>query len=376
MKIAFVYDAVYPWIKGGAEKRIYEIGKRLAQKGNDVHLFGVKWWDGADVIQNDGMTLHGVCAPMELYVNGRRSFHEAVIYSIALLPHLAKENFDIIDVSVFPYFSCITVKMVSTCRRIPMVMTWHEIWGDYWYEYLGNIGFIGKLVELMVSRISDNSITVSELTKKGLVMLGVNDTSIHLVANGIDLERIARIKSSMNNCDIIFIGRFIKEKNLDMLIESVDLIRKKMPDIKCHIIGDGPEKKGLIAQVSGSELKSNIRFFGFRTYDDVIAMLKSSKVLVLPSTREGFGIVVLEAFACGIPVVTIKSSRNAAIELIDDRTGFIVNPDARELCESIYRLITDDVLRNEMSLSAISKAQEYDWDKITEQLLVIYKRLL
>jgi len=376
MKIAFVYDAVYPWIKGGAEIRIYEIGKRLAQKGNDVHLFGVKWWDGADVIRNDGMTLHGVCRPMELYVNGRRSFYEAIIYSIALLPNLAKEDFDIIDVSVFPYFSCIAVKMVSTCRRISVVMTWHEVWGDYWYEYLGKIGFIGKLVERMVSRISENAIAVSDLTKKGLVMLGANDTDIHLVTNGIDLKRIAQIKPSDYNCDIIFIGRFIKEKNLDILIEAVDLIRRKMPDVKCNIIGDGPEKKRLIANVSGSGLESNIRFFGFREYNDVIAMLKSSKVLVLPSTREGFGIVVLEAFSCGIPVVTVSSPRNAAIELVDDDTGFIVNPDARELGESIYKLITDDILRKKMSLSAISKAQEYDWDKITGQLLDIYKRLI
>lgn len=376
MKIAFVYDAVYPWIKGGAEKRIYEIGKRLAQKGHDVHLFGVKWWDGADVIRNDGMTLHGVCGPMELYINGRRSFHEAVIYSIALLPHLAKEDFDIIDVSVFPYFSCITVKMASIFRRIPVVITWHEIWGDYWYEYLGKIGFLGKLVEWMISRISKNSIAVSELTKKGLVALGVNDTNIYLVANGIDLERISQVKPSANNCDIIFIGRFIKEKNIDKLIEAVDLIRQKMPDVKCHIIGDGPEKKQLIIQVSDSELEKNIRFFGFLEYDEVIAILKSSKVLSLPSTREGFGIVVLEAFACGVPVVTTKSPRNAAIELVDDKTGFIVDPEARELGESIYKLISDDLLRNKMSLSAISKAQEYDWDRITEELLGIYKRLV
>lgn len=374
MKIAFVYDAVYPWIKGGAEKRIYEIGKRLAQKGHDVHLFGVKWWDGAEVIRNDGMTLHGVCGPMELYVNGRRSFHEAVIYSIALLPHLAKEDFDIIDVSVFPYFSCITVKMASIFRRIPVVMTWHEIWGDYWYEYLGKIGFLGKLVEWMISRISKNSIAVSELTKKGLVKLGVNDKNIHLVANGIDLERISQVKSSANNCDIIFIGRFIKEKNIDKLIEAVDLIRQKMPDVKCHIIGDGPEKKQLIIQVSDSGLEKNIRFFSFKEYDEVIAMLKSSKVLAFPSTREGFGIVVLEAFSCGVPVVTVKSPRNAAIELVDDDTGFIVNLDVRELGESIYKLITDDILRNKMSRSTISKAQEYDWDKITGQLLDIYDR--
>jgi len=376
MKIAFVYDAVYPWVKGGAEKRIYEIGKRMAQKGNDVHLFGVKWWDGTDEIHYDGMTLHGVCAPMELYVNGRRSFYEAIIYSISLMPHLVKENFDIIDVSVFPYLSCITVKIVSIFRRIPVITTWHEVWGDYWYEYLGRIGFIGKLIEWMISKISNNSIAVSELTKKGLIKLGVIDKNIHLVANGIDLRRIAQIRPSNNNSDIIFIGRFIKEKNIDILIEAIDIIRKKKPDLKCHIIGDGPEKKKLIAQVSDSGLEDNIRFFGLKEYEEVIAMLKSSKVLVLPSKREGFGIVVLEAFSCGVPVVTVISPQNAAIELVEYDTGFKVNPDARALSESIYKLITDEALRNKMSVSAITKAQDYDWDKITEQLLFTYEKYI
>ena len=60
MKIAFVYDAVYPWIKGGAEKRIYEIGKRLADK-HEVHWYGIRWWDGKETIEHDGIILHGVC---------------------------------------------------------------------------------------------------------------------------------------------------------------------------------------------------------------------------------------------------------------------------------------------------------------------------
>jgi len=144
MKIAFVYDAIYPWVKGGAEKRIYELGKRLVEMGNEVHVFGIKWWDGKDIIENEGMVLHGVCGAMELYVNGRRSISEAVIFSIKLLPQLMREKFDIIDVSAFPYFSCFSVKIVSMIRRTPMIITWHEIWKDYWYEYLGWMGILGK----------------------------------------------------------------------------------------------------------------------------------------------------------------------------------------------------------------------------------------
>ena len=64
MKIAFIYDCLYPWVKGGGEKRIYELG-------HEIHLFGVKWWNGPDIIEREGVIIHGVCEKMELYVNGR-----------------------------------------------------------------------------------------------------------------------------------------------------------------------------------------------------------------------------------------------------------------------------------------------------------------
>ena len=79
MKIVFIYDAIYPWIKGGVEKRIYEIGRRLAKKGYDIHWYGIAWWFNDVkklIIENDGILLHGVCKPMELYVNGKRSIRK------------------------------------------------------------------------------------------------------------------------------------------------------------------------------------------------------------------------------------------------------------------------------------------------------------
>src|SRR5574340_525602 len=196
MKIAFVYDAVYPWVKGGAEKRIYELGKRLAEQGNEVHIFGIKWWDGGDIIETDGMVLHGVCKAMELYVNGRRSISEAVIFSIRLFPHLLRERFDIIDVSAFPYFSCFSVKLVSLLRRTPMVITWHEVWGNYWYEYLGWQGFFGKIIEKITAKLPDRHIAVSLHTKKELAAFGMDEEKIAVIPNGIDFKLIQKIPST------------------------------------------------------------------------------------------------------------------------------------------------------------------------------------
>lgn len=376
MKLAFVYDAVYPWVKGGAEKRIYELGKRLAEKGNEVHVFGVKWWDGADTIEYDGMALHGVCAPMELYVNGRRSISEAIIFSIKLLPHLIRERFDVIDVSAFPYFSGFTVKLISFLRRTPMIITWHEAWGDYWYEYMGRRGFFGKRVEHLVSKLTHTSIVVSSLTKKNLVSLGVNSENIRIVPNGIDLKKIAEIPPSTYECDIIFVGRLIKEKNVDVLLEAVGYVKEALPDVKCNIIGDGPEKGGLIGLAAELGLLDNVGFFGFMGYEEVIARIKSSKVLALPSNREGFGMVVLEAFACGVPVVTVKSERNAASLLVNEKTGFVVALEAGELGDAVRTLVADNALRGRMGAAAKDVAQEFDWDEIVKQLSCLYIELI
>ncbi len=373
MKIAFVYDAVYPWIKGGAEKRIYELGKRLAEKGNEVHVFGVKWWEGDDRIENEGIMVHGVCEARELYVNGRRSISEAVIFSIKLLPHLIREDFDIIDVSAFPYFSCFSAKFVSMVRRTPMTITWHEVWGNYWYEYMGLPGFFGWLVENMVSKLVSESIAVSAMTKKDLKSLGVD--CIHIVPNGIDLKRIANIPPAGDECDIIFVGRLIKEKKADVLLEAVDYVRKMLPDVKCHVIGSGPEKEQLLKFAVERRLQDNVKFFEFMEYYEVIARIKSSRLFVLPSSREGFGTVVIEAFACGVPVVTVKSKHNAAYELVNEDTGFVVNPDAKELGEAICILIKDDALREKMSAAAVARAQDYDWDRMVRKLTYLYEKL-
>lgn len=375
MKLAFVYDAVYPWVKGGAEKRIYELGKRLEEEGSEVHVFGVKWWDGANLLEYEGMMLHGVCGRMDLYVNGRRSVLEAIIFSIKLFPHLIRDRFDVIDTSAFPYFSCFTVKLISIFRKNQMVITWHEVWGDYWYEYLGWRGFFGKLVEYLASKLTHKSIAVSAVTKKSLEALGVDSENIHIMPNGIDLKRIANIPPSPDECDIIFVGRLIREKNVDVLLEALGYVRSRL-NVKCHIIGDGPEKERLIGLAAGRGLLSNVRFFGFMGYEEVIARIKSSKILVLPSTREGFGIIVLEAFACGVPVITVKSPRNAAYELVSEKTGLVVNLDVRELGNAICTLIRDGALREKMAASTKDAAKEFDWDKIAKQLSCFYEELI
>src|SRR3989304_4053497 len=128
-RIALVYDCIYPYTKGGGEKRYYEIAKRLAIKGHEVHLYGMKFWEGQDVLQKEGLYLHGICPPKPLYTkDGRRSIRQAVFFGIHCLK-LIKENFDIIDCCSFPYFSLLTCKFACFLKGKKLHSTWHEVWG-------------------------------------------------------------------------------------------------------------------------------------------------------------------------------------------------------------------------------------------------------
>lgn len=377
-----MYDAVYPWIKGGAEKRIYELGKRLQKKGHEIHLFGIKWWEGPDVIEHEGMILHGVCKARDLYVEGKRSIVVAMIFSTKLFHPLVREKFDVIDVSVFPYFSCFTVKLVSIFKKTHTIFTWHEVWDDYWYEYMGKAGFFGKIVEITVSKISGNNIAVSCWTQKRLQALGVSEKRISIVPNGIDLQEICTIKSEVNInlvvsggkiYDIIFAGRLIKDKHVDFLLKAVSLLKVYHPNITCCIVGDGPEKKDLVELSNEVGIHRNVEFVGFQEYDALIGKMKASKVFVLPSSREGFGMVVIEAFACGVPVITVNEKYNASQGLVEDGVdGFVVPLDAGSIAEAVGKILQGGQCYENMSKAAFQKATDYDWNKALLKLNNIY----
>jgi glycosyltransferase involved in cell wall biosynthesis len=295
-----------------------------------------------------------------LYVEGRRSIKEAIYFARKLLFPLMKEDFDVIDCHAFPYFPCFSAKICSSLKRTPLVITWHEIWNDYWYDYLGKKGIFGKVVEKMTTHLTDKMIAVSERTKRDLGMIGVRK-EIKVIPNGIDFVKIGMIEASNEETDVVFAGRLIREKNVDVLIEAVNIIKKEVPDVKCMIIGDGPEKRRLEKMVYDLGLEANIEFTGFLAdHNDVISYIKSSKVFVLPSIREGFGIVALEANACGLPVITVNHKMNAACDFINNNgNGFICELSEEEITEKIFIALDR---REDMKRKCVENARGYDWD--------------
>ncbi|MBC7100423.1 glycosyltransferase family 4 protein [Methanothermobacter tenebrarum] len=376
MKIAFIYDCAYPWVKGGAEKRIYEIGKRLAMRGHEVHFFCLKWWEGKNKIQKDGIYYHGVGEKVQLYKNGKRSINEGLYFGLKILTSF-KGDADIIDCQQSPYFPCFSAKLHSLNKKASFFITWYEIWDDYWFEYFGKKGLFGLLVEKFVSKIPHIPIAISERIKNDMIKyLGMPENLIKVVPNGVDFHKIRKVAPKDENLDIVYVGRLISHKNVDVLLKAIALLKNRIPDIKCGIIGNGPEKEHLIGLSKKLDISNNVKFFGFIEKDEeVYSYMKSSKIFVLPSTREGFPNTILEANSCGLPAIIVRHEKNAGTGVVKEGyNGFIVDLSPEEIADRISNLLENDL--SNLKRNALEFAKKHDWNIIVNKIEKIYKESL
>jgi glycosyltransferase involved in cell wall biosynthesis len=377
MKIAFLYDAVYPWEKGGAQKRIWELARRLADT-HDVHLYGMHYWDGPTVIEREGVTLHGVCEPQELYVEGRRSIPQAIYFALRALPALLREEFDIIDCQEFPYFPCFSAKVHELITSSTLVITWYEVWDDYWYEYLGRKGIFGKIIERTTLGLADTVIPISDYIAQDLRDIGRIE-GLETIENGVDFDRLQEITTEDTDWDVIYVGRLSEHKNVDMLLEAIDSASSQLDSaVSCGIIGDGPEREQLEEYANKLDIDTHVDFLGFVEADEaVIGNIKAASVFVLPSTREGFPNTILEANACGVPTIVIDHEENGSTAVVEDGvTGFITEDSAEAIAEKLMRCLTDDALLAELSTGATAFGRAHDWDVIVDELEDVYSSVV
>lgn len=183
--------------------------------------------------------------------------------------------------------------------------------------------------------LPDAHIAVSERTQREVGELGVSETQ--LVPNGISMTEIEAAPCADDPVDILFVGRLIKEKNVDSLVHAIAQLQHNIPDLRCVIVGDGPEHSTIEQLVHTYDLITNIDVAGYcDSHEKVLGLMKAADVFVLPSQREGFGITALEALACGTPVVTIDYPQNAAQALVQDEfTGKVCAATSTALAKAI-----------------------------------------
>ncbi|MFD1633381.1 glycosyltransferase family 4 protein [Haloplanus ruber] len=377
MDIGYVSNVVYPFVKGGAEKRIHEIGTRLAADGHDVTVYGRHFWDGPPETTHEGLTLRAVAPGTELYTDDRRSITEALDFSARLVApfgeRLRAADHDLLVVSVFPYFPVFSAKLAGAVGDTPVVTTWHEVWRSYWDEYLGPLAFGGKIVERAAARVPQHPVAVSGVTADRLAQIGPDRESITVIPNGIDVGRIERatLPADADGYDVLFAGRLIADKNVSLLLEAFDAVAEEH-DATLGIVGDGPERDRLRRQAEGLTNAGRVDMLGFLDeYEHVLGHMAAARVFASPSTREGFGITFAEAMAADCTVVAADHPDSAADEVIGD-AGFVVEPTVERLRETL-----DAVLGGRAPpRDPVERARQYDWDNVASAAAERYARVV
>ncbi len=222
-----------------------------------------------------------------------------------------------------PLLQILVLRVVASVRRKRLVVTWHEVWGhSYWRQYLGRVGVVAWFIEYLAMRIPDHIIAASSHTAERLrARLGA-DASITVAPNGIDLEAVRETYPDHVTTDLAVVSRLMPHKRIGMLLEAMASLHAEGLPVTCRVIGDGPERDELRNQAQVLGLEQAVEFrHDVREQKQVYELVKAAKVFVFPSAREGFGIAVLEALACGIPVITTSAPDNLAQHLVA-RTTF------------------------------------------------------
>ncbi|MFA5102773.1 MAG: glycosyltransferase family 4 protein [Candidatus Thermoplasmatota archaeon] len=189
------------------------------------------------------------------------------------------------------------------------------------------------------------------------------ERNIYVIKNGLDLGHITRIRAKGSpTFDISFIGRLNVTKGIYDVIDILKYAKQSVPSIRCAIIGEGKESSSIESLIRKNNLAGNISLLGFLGEDEKIATLKSSKLFILPSHEEGWGIVIGEAMACGVPVVAY--GLEDIVGIWGDNITWVPCFDTMEFSRKVVELLVDEDTRRSFVRRGLAFARGLDWNAI------------
>jgi glycosyltransferase involved in cell wall biosynthesis len=363
VKIGILYDAIYPDVIGGGEKRNWEIARRMVERGHEVWLISMQYWAGKPVEVREGVHCAGVAPAIPLMgAPGRRSLREPFYFARHVSRFLKDHEFDAIECMNFPYLSCFPAARAMRRAGRPLVMTWFEARGlRGWLRHAGWRGLPAACVERMLPRLTDCHTAISPFTARRMEnMFPRLRGRVRVIPCGV--EQIDAADGARRRHQLLWVGRLRMHKRADWLLDLMQGLCGETPDARLHIVGDGEYRPLLEAQIRARGLDGCIHIHPYLS-DAALARLRAeSGAFLFSSRQEGFGMVVVEAMAAGLPVIAARSAESAASELIEDGRNGLLAADRREWAAAIRRLFADDELWNTLRDGGRRTAEGYDWD--------------
>jgi glycosyltransferase involved in cell wall biosynthesis len=343
VRICLVYDCLFPWTVGGAERWYRNLGERLAADGHEVDYLTLRQWERGEAPRVPGVRVRAVGPRLALYGrDGNRRVLPPLVFGAGVLLHLLRHGrrYDVVHTASFPYFSLLAAGALQPLHHYGLVVDWHEVWSrDYWREYLGRAGgAIGHAVQAACIRIPQRAFCFSRLHRDRLLAGGLRGEPT--VLEGEYEGPLDAPEPRPAEPVVVFAGRHIAEKRAPAVVPAVGRARAVLPRLRGEIYGDGPERGAVQRAISAHGLEGIVDAPGFVAAERVEAALARALCMVLPSRREGYGMIVVEAAAAGVPSVVVREPDNAAVELVEEGVnGFVAaSAEPEALAEAIVRV--------------------------------------
>jgi glycosyltransferase involved in cell wall biosynthesis len=357
-------DITHP-CAGGAELHIHELAKRWVQRGHCVTLFCGSYSGAKSRDEIDGIKI--------VRKGGRFS-----IYLFAVFEYVTKlrtRDYDLIvdDVNGIPWFTPLFT------RKPKIAILHHLVKGIFFKELPLVLAGIGYSIESVLPVIYRTTpiVTGSESSKRELIEAGIPEPHVTVVPNGVD-HRVykPRAHSKSPHPQILYLGRLRTYKNLDCLIRAMESVLKAVPDVKLSLVGTGGAETELKELTRALGLDAAVTFHGYATEEEKVTFYQSAWLYVTPSEKEGWGLTVIEANACGTPAVAfdVPGLRDS---IRDGQTGLLVKKgDITALAATIVNILKDEKLREALSKAALDHAQHFSWDNTAEEFSNVMERVI
>lgn len=343
---------------GGAEIIVHEFAKRLIKDGHTVTWFTRNFPDGKEKEVIDNITII------------RRGSMYSVYWYAYLYYHSLKKKPDLV-LDMINTIGWMTPLYVPSKKRIAYL---NQLAEEAWFfEFPFVLAVIGRIIERIQYFFYTTTpfLCYSESTKSDLIRMGIPEKNIRFFPLGVDHKRYNPGKKKTRYPLFIFVARLVSYKRADLCIDAMKKVVKKFPKTKLAIIGNGPEEEHLRKRISLLKLTRSIdlitqkNFYLENAKEDVkVSLMQKAWVHILPSVKEGWGMVVTETAACGTPsIVTNTSGLKDAV--IKDKTGVIISkdPTPNELAKAMITFIQNKHMREDFSKNAIAFAKTLTWDK-------------
>jgi len=325
VRICIVYDCIYPHTVGGGERWYRNVAQRLADDGHDITYLTMRHWDAGQEPDIPGVRVVAIAPRMPLYAGDRRRILPPLVFGSGVLWHLLRygRRYEVVHTASFPYFSLLAAALAQRPAGFGLYVDWHELWTRrYWGEYLGPLaGRVGWQVQRLCLRVAQRAFCFSKLVEERLLAEGVHGEVTLLEGQFEGTVAEAPLPAEPI---VVFAGRHIPEKNPVAVVHAVAKARETIPELRGAIYGEGPERPQVLAAIADQGLEGVVDAPGFVDEAVIEDALPRALCLLLPSRREGYGLVVVETLSRGTPVVLVRGEDNASTEFIaEGENGFI-----------------------------------------------------